>query len=113
MTVHQLAQALKLQVLAGGNGLDRSVKGCYIGDLLSWVMSRVGEENAWITVMGNVNAVAVAKLADVSCIILCEGAHLDAEAQVQADANAVPVLAGGQTAYDLALGFAALSGGQQ
>ena len=27
--------------------------------------------------MGNVNTVAVGVLADVSCVILCEGIHLD------------------------------------
>lgn len=113
MTVNQLAQALRLRVIAGEGGLGQDVDGCYIGDLLSWVMSRLEEKNAWITVMGNVNAVAVAKLAEASCIVLCEGAHLDADAKAQADANAVPVLAGEDTAYALATAFAALSGTRQ
>ena len=32
---------------------------------------------AWITVMGNVNSIAVATLADISCIILADSVELD------------------------------------
>lgn len=107
MTVKDLCDKLPLEVLAGG-GLDREVEGCYIGDLLSWVMGRAGENNAWITVMGNVNAVAVAKLADISCIILCERAHLDEDAKAQAVANNIAILASEAPAYELAVKFSGL-----
>lgn len=108
MTVKELCAGLSLDVLAGESGLEGQVEGCYIGDLLSWVMGHVEEKNAWITVMGNVNAIAVAKLMEVSCVILCEGAHLDEDALVKADNNGVPVLSGGGTAYQLAVAIAAL-----
>ena len=36
-------------------------------------MSKAPENGAWVTVMGNKNTLAVASLADVSCIILAEG----------------------------------------
>jgi len=110
MTVLELKDALSLQVLAGEQGLANRVDGCYIGDLLSWVMGRAQEGNLWITVMGNVNAIAVAKLAETSCVLLCEDAHLDADAKAQADANGVPVLGSGQNAYALALAVAKLVG---
>ena len=42
-------------------------------DLLSIAMSKAPENGAWVTVMGNKNTLAVASLADVSCIILAEG----------------------------------------
>ena len=38
MTVKDLVEQLGLKVLAGGNGLDREIDGCYISDLLSDVM---------------------------------------------------------------------------
>jgi len=110
VTVKELREALSLEVLAGESGMDNEIEGCYIGDLLSWVMSRAEEKNVWITVMGNVNAVAVAKLTEVSCVLLCEDAHLDADAKAQADANGVPVLGSGQNAYALALAVAKLVG---
>lgn len=108
MTVQTLSEALSLRLLAGDTGISREITGCYIGDLLSWVMGRAAADSVWVTVMGNVNAVAVAKLADISCILLCENAHLDDEAKAQADANGIPVLTGEAPAYELALKIAQL-----
>ena len=59
----------------------REIAGIFTGDLLSWAMGRAKEGDAWFTVMGNVNAVAVAALADSACIVLCHGAALDAVAK--------------------------------
>ena len=56
---------------------ERNIDGVYIGDLLSWVMGRAKESDAWITIMSNVNTAAVASLADVSCIILAEDVTLE------------------------------------
>ena len=36
-------------------------------------MGRAPSESAWVTVMGNRNTLAVASLADISCIVLAEG----------------------------------------
>ena len=47
---------------------DRDIDGVYIGDLLSWVMGRAQMDNAWITIMSNVNVIAVASLADGFCV---------------------------------------------
>jgi hypothetical protein len=58
---------------------ERTVSGGYVGDLLSWVMGRAECGNAWITIMSNVNVLAVATLADVSCVIIAEGVELDDE----------------------------------
>jgi len=52
---------------------DREIDGVYIGDLLSWVMGKAQSDNAWVTIMSNLNIVAVASLSDTSCIILAEG----------------------------------------
>ena len=79
MTVKELAEKLELRTLVE-NDFDREVTDCYVGDLLSWVMGRAPADSAWLTVMGNINSIAVATLADVSCIILVENAALDAVA---------------------------------
>ena len=71
MKVHELAEKLELTTLVEDD-FDRDVTDCYVGDLLSWVMGRAPEDSAWLTVMGNINSIAVATLADVSCIILVE-----------------------------------------
>lgn len=106
MTVKALAEALGLELLVEGD-LDRPVTGGYCGDLLSWVMGRAKAGDAWMTVMGNINAVAVAVLADVSCILLVEDAALDEDARRRAENQDVPILRSSRTSYDLA---AALEG---
>lgn len=58
---------------------QREIDGVYIGDLLSWVMGRAQSGNAWITIMSNINILAVASLSDTSCIILAEGVTVDDE----------------------------------
>ena len=102
MTVKGLAEAMGLEVLTAGD-LDRPVTGGYCGDLLSWVMGRAQAGDAWITVMGNVNAVAVAVLADTACILLAEDSPLDDSARQRAESQEVTVLRGSKTIYQLAL----------
>ena len=107
MTVSELINALSLTVLTEGD-LDREITGCYCGDLLSWVMSRAVEGDCWLTVMGNVNAVAVAVLTDCACIILTETAALDADAKMRAEQQGVTILTTEKTTYDVAVAIAEL-----
>ena len=80
-----------LEVVVPG-GADRPIEGIYCCDLLSLVMGRAGENDCWITVMGNVNAVAVATLADVSCIVLAEGMDYDPAARERAAQQGLTLL---------------------
>lgn len=107
MTVGRLAEVMDLTVLTPGDP-DRPITGGYCGDLLSWVMGRAQPGDAWITVMGNVNAVAVAVLADTACILLAEDSPLDDDALARARAQEVAVLRCGLTAYTLAVELAQL-----
>ena len=102
MTVEELAQRLELRVAVGGEALSREVAGGYCGDLLSWVMSRAQSGDVWFTVMGNVNSIAVAMLADVACIVLCEDAPLDEDARARAQEKGIAVLVSEENAYRLA-----------
>ena len=58
MTVQNLIDELNLKTLVEGD-VDREVTDCYIGDLLSWVMGRAPADSAWLTVMGNINSIAL------------------------------------------------------
>ena len=40
MTAKEMAAACGWTLLAGGEGEDNRAQGCYVGDLLSWVMAR-------------------------------------------------------------------------
>ena len=76
MTVRQISIELGLESICMPDP-DREVTGGYAGDLLSWVMGRAKSGDAWVTIMSNVNIVAVATLADPACIILSEGVKAD------------------------------------
>lgn len=101
MTNGELAQALALKVLCPGD-MTRKVTGCYCGDLLSWVMSRAQSGDAWLTVMGNINAIGVAALADLACIILTEDASIDDDALAKAEQNCICVLTSSLNTYEVA-----------
>ena len=102
MTVQELADKLTLTVAALPEG-DREITGVYIGDLLSWVMGRAGEGDAWITIMSNRNIVAVATLADTACIILAEGVVPDEGVAELAAEKGVNILQSPKSAYEIAL----------
>ena len=82
---------------------DREVSGCYIGDLLSWVMGRAEADNVWITIMSNINTVAVASLSDVSLILLAEGVTLDGDVKAAAEAKSINVASCSLPAYEIAV----------
>ena len=82
---------------------DREITGVYIGDLLSWVMGRAQSGDCWMTVMGNINAIAVAVLADCACIVLTENAALDDDARARAEMQEVTILATEENTYSLAV----------
>ncbi|MBE6776605.1 MAG: hypothetical protein E7542_00625 [Ruminococcaceae bacterium] len=78
MRVKDLATCELFNIVTLPDG-EREIDGVYIGDLLSWVMGRAQSGNAWITIMSNINILAVASLSDTSCIILAEGVTVDEE----------------------------------
>lgn len=102
MKVKELAEKLGLSVLTEGD-TERECTGCYSGDLLSWVMSRAKENDIWLTVMGNVNAVAVAVLTDCACIVLTENSALDDDARMRATQQDVTILRSDKNAYELSV----------
>ena len=76
MKVSEISAALGMKCLSEP-AEDREVTGCYAGDLLSWVIGRAEKDNAWATIMSNVNVAAVAVMADISMIILTESVEPD------------------------------------
>ena len=69
-------------------------------------MSKAKEGDCWLTVMGNVNSVGVAVLADVACILLTENSAFDDDAKMRAEQNGVIVLRSKENAFDLAVKIA-------
>lgn len=102
MTVNELAKADGFLALALPQA-ERTPEGVYIGDLLSWVMGRARADSAWITIMSNINMVAVAALTDVSCVIFAEGVVPEAEVIRTAQEKGINLLVSDRSAYETAI----------
>ena len=102
MTVKALSQLefLKPVVLPEP---ERGISGVYIGDLLSWVMGRASSGDAWVTIMSNVNILAVASLADTACIVIAEDVELDNDVIETAKEKGINILSSPAGIYDTAV----------
>lgn len=103
MKVSELKEKLNLDLLTDGGFEEKDVKGCYIGDLLSHVMGKATEGDAWITIMNNINIVAVASLTEAACIILAEGVLADENVIKKADGEGIVIFKSELSAYELAV----------
>ena len=102
MTVYDLSKSGQFNVLCMPEP-EREINGVYIGDLLSWVMGKAQYDNVWITIMSNINVIAVASLSDVSCVLLAEDVTLDNEVLSTAKQKGINILSTPMSAYDAAI----------
>ena len=103
MTVKELIDRQIFRVVNLGEELDREVTKVFCCDLLSIAMGKAPADGAWVTVMGNVNTIAVATLADVSCVIMAEEVSLDEVVRARAKEQGVTVLATEEPVFEAAL----------
>lgn len=94
-----LAEKLNLVPLCAN--LDKEVCGCYAGDLLSWVMSHAQYGDVWITIMSNINVVAVASLTECACVIMAEGVKPDGDVLKVADEKGITIFSDDRSTYEL------------
>ncbi len=77
MTAEKLAEKLNFKIISSGNMNENTISKVFCCDLLSLAMSKSPAGAAWVTVMGNINTLAVASLTESACIILAENTELD------------------------------------
>ena len=107
MTTQNFTKQLGLKTLCMPSP-DKEVDGVYIGDLLSWVMGKAESGNVWITIMSNMNIVAVATLTDVSAILLTENVEPDADVIKTANEKGVNILSTDLSSFDMATKIAGI-----
>ena len=90
MKVKTLVEELGMTLITGDG--EKEITGIYACNLLSWVISHAKTGDLWVTVMNNVNIVAVASLAEVACIVLAEGVKADEQVVKKARENGVTLL---------------------
>lgn len=103
MTVQELWDSGLLKQINEGDDMDRAISKLFCCDLLSIAMSKAPSGCAWVTVMGNMNTLAVASLADAACVIMAEGAHLDETALAKARIQGITVMETELPIFDAAL----------
>ena len=64
-------------------------------------MSRVEADNLWITIMSNVNVIAVASLTDAKAVVLAENVELAPDAKAAAEEKGITVLSSPLSVYEI------------
>ena len=99
MKVKLVAEKLGLKILTGDG--EKDVTGFYTCDLLSWVISHAEPGDMWVTVMNNINILAVATLVDVACIVIPEGVEIYENLRDRANEKGITILATDMSAADI------------
>lgn len=102
MKVKDLINIEGMELIAGKDGVDRNIKGVYLCDLLSWVMSNASKDDIWITVQTHTNIIAVASLLEIACIIIPDDIELEQATAQKANEEGIPVFSTGKPAYEIA-----------
>ena len=105
MKAKELTEAIGLSVLSMPEP-DAEISGAYAGDLLSWVMGRATEGNVWVTIMTNINMVAVASLAGISLVILCDNSEIDDEVVKTASEKSINIVRTALPMYEMCVKLA-------
>ena len=94
-----LANEIGLKHICGS--LDKEICGAYAGDLLSWVMSHAQYGDVWVTIMSNINVVAVASLTECACVIMAEGVAPEADVLKVAEEKDITVFSDSRSTFEL------------
>ncbi|MFV0516305.1 MAG: hypothetical protein ACK5MV_02805 [Aminipila sp.] len=103
MTIKDLIEKELFYLANTGENTELAITKCFCCDLLSIAMGKAPSGCAWITVMANVNTLAVASLAEVACIILAEDTKLDENALAKAKEHGITVFYTELPVFDAAL----------
>ena len=103
MTVKDLIESGMFELINEGDEPEREISKLFCCDMLSIAMSKASAGCAWVTVMGNINTLAVASLSDAACVILAEGVRLDEPASAKAKMQGITVLRTEQPIFEAAL----------
>ncbi|MEO0280937.1 MAG: DRTGG domain-containing protein [candidate division WOR-3 bacterium] len=99
MKVSEIKNKLNLETVTEG---DNDVEYGYVSDLLSVVMGKVKPKSIWLTVQTHKNIVAVAKMADISAIVICDGFSPDEDTVETAKKEGIAILKSEKNSFEVA-----------
>lgn len=103
ITLHDIVSCDDFTLITPMPNPERTISKPFCCDLLSIAMGKACENACWVTVMANVNTLAVASLTDVSCIILAEGTQFDDVTLQKAVSEGIVVFTTSLPVFDAAL----------
>lgn len=103
MTVQDLINSNLFQLKNAGDDLERVITVPFCCDLLSVAMGKAPAGCAWVTVMSNINTLAVASLADAACVILAEDTFVDEVTLSKAEMQGITLFTTSLSIFDAAL----------
>ena len=103
MLLNEFIEKSGFNVVNLGSEVEIKLSKVFCCDLLSIAMSKAPSASVWVTVMGNVNAIAVSVLTEIGCIILAEDISLDDNALIKAKEQNVTVLKSNLPVFDTGL----------
>lgn len=92
MKCEDLLKDSRFKLINEGDNIHSEIKGIFCCDLLSIAMSRATAGYAWVTVMANINTLAVASLTEVSCVVIAEGIDIEQDVVEKAKDKGITVL---------------------
>ncbi len=91
MKTEELKNLNGFTLINEGNHMDTEITVPFCCDLLSVAMNHASEGCAWVTVMANMNTLAVASLTDCACVILACGSAFDDASLAKAKEQGITV----------------------
>jgi hypothetical protein len=101
VTLGRIVQTLGLTVKCGDTHLSRTVLGGYVSDLLSDVMAHARTGSIWVTLQGHPNIIAVAKLKELSGIIIVNKRMPEAVTIEKARTENIPIITTDMPAFEV------------
>jgi serine kinase of HPr protein (carbohydrate metabolism regulator) len=101
VTLSELAKNLGCEILTGNVNLDRDIKNGYVSDLLSDVIGNIKENSIWITIQRHINILGVAKLKDVTAIIIPRSLQLEQNVIEKAIEEEIAILRDARSAFEI------------
>ena len=99
MTIRDMVDILKAQVLLGEDKLDQAVHTACSSDLMSDVLAFVNDKTVLITGLTNAHVIRTAEMLDLKCVVFSRGKIPGAEILEPAEELGLVVLATKMTSF--------------
>ena len=102
MDVNGICEIKDLKLINKGD-TSKEITGVYCCDMLSVAMSKAPAGTCWVTVVSNLNTLAVASLTDCACVIIAGGVAVGEDVRTKAESEGISVFTSEEPVFETAL----------